>query len=50
VATTLAGPQWLSGVLTAGIIAVLPFWLLFQRKNNQKGSGQISGKEEKRND
>jgi len=35
VATTLVGTQWLSGVVAAGVIAVLPFWLLFRRRNNQ---------------
>ncbi len=26
--------QWLSGIITAGVVAALPFWLLFRRKNN----------------
>jgi formate dehydrogenase iron-sulfur subunit len=25
--------QWLSGIITAGVVAALPFWLLFRRKN-----------------
>jgi formate dehydrogenase iron-sulfur subunit len=24
--------QWLSGIVTAGVVAVLPFWLLFRRR------------------
>ena len=32
-ATSAVGNQWLSGVLTAGVIAILPLWLLFRRKN-----------------
>jgi len=25
--------QWVSGIITAGVVAALPFWLLFRRKN-----------------
>ena len=25
--------QWLSGIITAGVVAAVPFWLLFRRKN-----------------
>jgi formate dehydrogenase beta subunit len=32
VATSQAAFKWLSGAVVAGIIAVLPFWLLFRRK------------------
>ncbi|RJQ37021.1 MAG: 4Fe-4S dicluster domain-containing protein [Dehalococcoidia bacterium] len=32
-ATATVGTQWLSGAITAGVIAILPFWLLFQRRN-----------------
>lgn len=31
-ATSTVLGQWLSGFVTAGIVAVLPFWLLFKRK------------------
>jgi hypothetical protein len=24
--------SWLSGIITAGVVAALPFWLLFRRK------------------
>jgi hypothetical protein len=24
--------SWLSGIITAGILAVVPFWLLFKRR------------------
>lgn len=34
VATSQAAFKWLSGIITAGIIAVVPFWLLFRRKSN----------------
>ena len=32
VAISTSVGQWLSGILTAGVIAALPFWLLFKRK------------------
>jgi formate dehydrogenase iron-sulfur subunit len=32
VATTRAVGSWLSGLVTAGVVAALPFWLLFKRK------------------
>jgi len=28
--------QWLSGIVTAGVIALLPFWLLFRRREGMK--------------
>ena len=31
-ATSTAWAQWLSGVIAAGVVAVLPFWILFRRK------------------
>ena len=31
-ATSTAWAQWLSGAIAAGVIAVLPFWLLFRRR------------------
>jgi len=31
-ATSRVVGQWLSGLITAGIVAALPFWLLFKRK------------------
>ncbi len=31
-ATTTAWVQWLSGAIAAGVVAALPFWLLFRRK------------------
>jgi len=31
-ATSNALAQWLSGAITAGVVAALPFWLLFRRK------------------
>jgi len=32
-ATSKTGFQWLSGIITAGVLAALPFWLLFRRKS-----------------
>ncbi len=32
-ATSKTGFQWLSGIVIAGVIAALPFWLLFKRKS-----------------
>lgn len=31
-ATSTVVAQWLSGIITAGIVAAIPFWLLFKRK------------------
>ena len=31
-ATTTTWAQWLSGAIAAGVIAAVPFWLLFKRK------------------
>ncbi len=31
-ATSNAVAQWLSGIITAGVVAAVPFWLLFRRK------------------
>ena len=44
-ATTLVGAQWLSGVITAGVIAILPFWLLFNRRNkiNEENNNKVGG-------
>jgi formate dehydrogenase iron-sulfur subunit len=33
VSTSKTGFQWLSGIVTAGVLAALPFWLLFKRKS-----------------
>jgi formate dehydrogenase iron-sulfur subunit len=38
--TSAAIPQWLSGVITAGVVAALPFWLLFRRKQQLKAEEQ----------
>jgi formate dehydrogenase iron-sulfur subunit len=32
VAISTSVGQWLSGILTAGVVAAVPFWLLFRRK------------------
>ena len=38
VAASRAAFNWLGGVITAGIIAAIPFWLLFRRKSTLKQS------------
>ncbi len=38
-ATSSVGAQWLSGVLTAGVLAAVPFWVLFKRQRAQEASG-----------
>ena len=38
VATSQAAFKWLGGVIAAGVIAILPFWLLFRRKSTLKQS------------
>ncbi|MDH4208614.1 MAG: 4Fe-4S ferredoxin, partial [Anaerolineae bacterium] len=37
-ATSGVAAQWLSGVLTAGVLAAVPFWLLFKRQRAQEAS------------
>ncbi len=37
-ATKNALGQWLSGLITAGVVAALPFWLLFKRKQELASS------------
>lgn len=41
-ATTNVAGQWLSGIVTAGAIAAVPFWLLFKRYRAAEAEGQIS--------
>jgi len=36
VATSSALAQWLSGFITAGVVAALPFWLLFRRRQQME--------------
>ena len=38
-ATANVGGQWLSGILTAGVVAAVPFWLLFKRQRAEEASG-----------
>ena len=38
-ATANVGAQWLSGIATAGIVAALPFWLLYKRQNAGEATG-----------
>jgi formate dehydrogenase iron-sulfur subunit len=35
-ATSNVGAQWLSGVVTAGVLAAVPFWVLFKRQRAQE--------------
>jgi formate dehydrogenase iron-sulfur subunit len=37
-ATANVGAQWLSGILTAGVVAAVPFWLLFKRQRALESS------------
>lgn len=40
-ANKVVGVQWLSGLVTAGVVAALPFWLLLQRRNSiQRGEAK----------
>ena len=46
-ATSSVGLQWLSGVVTAGVIAVVPFWLLHRRQAAaQRGEGESGGSQQ----
>ena len=40
VATKNSVGQWLSGLLTAGVITALPFWFIFKRKS-QIAAGEL---------
>jgi len=45
-ATTSVLGQWLSGVITAGVVSALPFWLLFKRRKEVAAKeGAEAGKE-----
>ena len=43
-ATSTVGAQWLGGIVTAGVVAAVPFWLLFKRQRakvaSEGGEGQ----------
>ncbi|MDY6907616.1 MAG: 4Fe-4S dicluster domain-containing protein [Chloroflexota bacterium] len=45
VATSMVIPQWISGVVAAGVIAALPFYWLFRRKKSLEGSQSNVGGE-----
>lgn len=42
VATRNVIGSWLSGILTAGVVAVLPFWLLFRRRQEIAAAKEVS--------
>ena len=44
-ATSTVLAQWLSGIVTAGLVAALPFWLLFRRKKaiNAEKESRVEG-------
>jgi formate dehydrogenase iron-sulfur subunit len=47
-ATSRVSTQWLSGIAAASLIAVMPFWLLFSRKNRiNELSTQVNARKEK---
>jgi hypothetical protein len=37
--------NWFGGILTAGVVAALPFWFLFKRKNELAASRASEGGE-----
>ena len=39
-AVSTAAAKWLSGIITAGIVAAVPFWLLFRRKKQIEAKRQ----------
>jgi formate dehydrogenase iron-sulfur subunit len=42
-ATASVGGQWLAGIVTAGVVAAVPFWLLFKRRRAEEASGGGEG-------
>jgi formate dehydrogenase iron-sulfur subunit len=38
-ATANVSGQWLSGILTAGVLAAVPFWLIFKRQRAEEARG-----------
>ncbi len=40
VATSASAGQWLSGILTAGVLAALPLWFLFKRRKETESKPQ----------
>jgi formate dehydrogenase iron-sulfur subunit len=38
-ATSNVSGQWLSGILTAGVLAAVPFWLIFKRQRAEEARG-----------
>jgi formate dehydrogenase iron-sulfur subunit len=42
-ATANVAGQWLSGIVTAGVVAAVPFWLLFKRQRAAEAKEEISG-------
>lgn len=44
-ATSTALAQWLSGIITAGVVAAVPFWLLFRRKKELASQQSSEGGE-----
>ena len=45
VATQRIGADWLSGLVTAGLLALFPFWLLFKRQETLSGQAAEGQKE-----
>ncbi len=43
-ATSNVAGQWLSGILTAGIVAAVPFWLLFKRQRSEETQRREAGR------
>jgi len=43
VATSNVAGQWLSGIVTAGVVAAVPFWLLCKRQRGAEAKEEASG-------
>jgi formate dehydrogenase iron-sulfur subunit len=42
-ATADVGGQWLAGIVTAGVVAAVPFWLLFKRQRAAEAKEETGG-------
>jgi len=42
-ATHALASQWVGGLITAGVLAAIPFWLLFRRKREMEESSRVGG-------
>jgi formate dehydrogenase iron-sulfur subunit len=42
-ATHALASQWVGGIITAGVLAAIPFWLLFRRRRELEESSRVGG-------